>query len=229
MLETQRNNRFFVNMGILLLFLVIVGFGSAMFSSDTNPLTLPILYHIHAIFYLAWFSLFIIQARLIGFKKFARHKTLGYSSIFVIIGMLVTGIMMSAHSYVRGVSPVPDITLQNFLAFPMIDALGLVIFFSLGVLNRHNPNFHKHCMLIMSIVIMDPAIARLAMSLGFMPAALLIHIGLVVLVIWRDKRVDRRVHLITWLGLSWVILRLVFIFVVGATTGWASLMDMLFG
>lgn len=88
---------------------------------------------------------------------------------------------------------------------------------------------HKHCMLICSIAIMDPAIARLGMSLGVPPLILLIHIGLVALVMIYDKRSAGKIHFITWMGLAFIILRLAFIFTIGGTEAWASLMNSIYG
>lgn len=215
-------------MGILLLILVILGFGSALLTSQTNPASLPTLYHVHALIYLIWFLLFIFQARLINSNNRNLHKKLGYSSVVVVVVMLVTGIMMTSHSYDRGISPVPIVDIHQFLAFPLIDFLGLLIFFSLAFLTRHNALAHKHYMLLTSIVIMDPAIARLTASVGVPPAALLIHLGLVVLLMIHDRKANGKIHYATWFGLAWVILRVAFIFTIGATQIWADLMNTLF-
>jgi hypothetical protein len=114
------------------------------------------------------------------------------------------------------------------MSFPLLDLSGLLVFYLLGVLNRSKAIIHKHCMLICSIAIMDPAIARLAMSLGVPPLTLLIHIGLVVLVMIYDKRSAGKIHFITWLGLAFVVFRVAFIFTIGATEAWVSLMNSIY-
>jgi len=222
-------NRFYLNMGLLLLALVIIGFGLAAFSRGTNPANLPVLLHVHGLTYIAWFGLYIFQTNLIGKNNRSFHRKLGYSSVVVVVCMLVTGFLMSAYSYERGVSPIPDMTVQQFLIFPLIDLLGLSLFYGLAVLNRHRPLVHKHCMLLACIAIMDPAIARLAAEFGFPPASLLMHIALVGLVIIHDRRTHGKVHLVTWLGLGWIFLRIVFILSIGATDSWHTMMDGLFG
>ena len=45
---------FYRNMGILLLALVLSGFGLAAIGNDASPLELPLLFHIHAFSYLAF-------------------------------------------------------------------------------------------------------------------------------------------------------------------------------
>jgi hypothetical protein len=225
----QKHNTFYFKMGLLLTVLVIIGFGSAMIKGEKSPLDLPLLFHIHALVYMAWFLLFILQTKLISHHKYNLHKNLGYSSIFIVIAMLVTGFLMSITSYERGTSPVPGTTIEQFMSFPLLDLSGLFIFYLLGILNRSKAMTHKHCMLICSIAIMDPAIARLGMSLGVPPLILLIHIGLVALVMIYDKRSAGKIHFITWMGLAFIILRLAFIFTIGGTEAWASLMNSIYG
>lgn len=226
--SVQKQNTFYFKMGLLLITLVIVGFGSAMFNAGKSPLELPLLFHIHALVYIAWFMLFIIQTKLISKHNYNLHKNLGYSSILLVISMLVTAFFMSAVSYSRGTSPIPNTTLEQFMSFPLLDLSGLIIFYLLGVFNRSKANIHKHCMLITSIAIMDPAIARLAMSIGAPPLAILIHIGLVVLVMLYDKRSTGKINLITWLGLAFVVLRIVFFLTIATTEEWALFMDMIY-
>lgn len=227
--NAQMSNRFYFNMSLLLLTLVILGFGLAALSRGSNPADMPVLYHLHGLVYITWFALFVIQTHLIGKNNRGLHKKLGYSSVVLVICMLVTGFMMTEHSYVRGVSPIPDMTIQQFLVLPVIDLLGLSLFFSFAILQRNRPLVHKHSMLLSCILIMDPAIARLSFAMGFPPAALLIHVSLVGLVIIHDRRTYGKVHPVTWLGLTWLFLRVVFIFTIGTTETWKNLMDGFFG
>ena len=222
-------SNYYRNMGILLVVLVLAGFGFTAIGREISPLDLPLLFHIHAFAYLAWFVLYIVQTSLIAKRNHNTHRRLGYLSLLVIPAMLVTGFMMSMTSYDRGISPIPDTTIQQFMVFPLMDLFGLVLFFTIAFLNRHIALTHKHAMLLMSIAIMDPAVARLSFALGFPPAALLMHIGLVIMVIAYDRKTYQKVHWVTWLGLVYVIIRPIFIFTVGASEGWANLMDGMYG
>ena len=229
MIGRSVGSKFYFKMGLLMLTLVVAGFASAASVRGTSPLELPLLFHLHGIVFMAWFLLFINQARLIGNKHYVQHKKLGYASVIVVAVMMVTGVLIATASYQRGFSPVPEVNIQQFMAFPLVDLAGLLLFFTLGVLNRGNGLFHKHCMLIASIAILDPALARLAFTIGFMPLALLLHVGLVGVVMVYDRRSAGSIHVITWAGLAIVILRLVFIFIIGASEAWASLIDGIFG
>lgn len=228
MTSHNASNRYYLQMGALLLILVVVGFGSAMISNNRILADFPLLFHIHALVYISWFLLFIFQALLIGKLNHNLHKKLGYSSILLVVAMLVSAFMMASHTFTNGVSPVPIMTLPQFLSLPVLDGIGLFIFFAVAFFNRHNALTHKHSMLVACIVIMDPAIARLAMAVGIPPAALIIHLALIGLLIAHDWRARRKVHIVTWLGLAWLVFRVVFVFTVANTQMWADMMDIVF-
>lgn len=88
-------------MGLIMLILVISGFGSAALVRGLNPLTLPPLFHVHAVSYIAWFGLFLVQASLIGANKRALHIKLGQVSLLLVIAMLTSGWLMAQGSYGR--------------------------------------------------------------------------------------------------------------------------------
>lgn len=222
-------NRFYKAMGVLMLALVICGFGMAAIDNDLNPLQLPALFHLHAFAYLAWFSLYIYQASLIGRDNRALHITLGKCSVLLVLVMLVTGWFMTKGSFAKGVSSVPGINVHQFISFPLFDLLGLIVFYGLALLQRSDAEFHKRAMLLALVAIMSPALARLGIAIGFPPFSVVANVFLVGAVIWHDRKVLGRVHMITWLGFSWIFIRLAFLFGVAATETWAEIAEALLG
>lgn len=142
--------------------------------------------------------------------------------------MLATAWLMASHSYEKGISPIPIFTLEQFLMFPLFDLVGIVTFYLLAICNTDKPQIHKHSMLICSIAIMDPALARLGAAIGIAPIAVLFHIGLVVLVIVHDRRSQKHIHFVTWMGLAYVIIRPVLTLTFGTTDTWASIVQSMF-
>jgi hypothetical protein len=216
-------------MGVLLFGLVIAGFGLAALDRGMNPIELPLLFHLHGIVYVSWFGLFILQASLIGRNNKALHINLGKLSVVIVTVMLATGWLMAKGSFDRGVSPIPNISIQQFMAFPVFDLFGLVVFYSLALAKRFDAEFHKRAMLLALIAIIDPAVARIGLTIGFPPFPLVASILLVGVLIWHDRKVGSQVHLITWFGLIWIFLRVGFVFGFAATDLWASVANSLFG
>ena len=130
MSQDTAGNTFYFKMGLLLLALVIAGFGGAAMVRGGSPLELPLLFHMHGLVFIAWFLLFINQARLIGKRSYDSHKTMGLLSLILVAGMLTTGVMIAAESYSRGTSPVPNVSIQQFMAFPLDAALSVGSSFS---------------------------------------------------------------------------------------------------
>jgi hypothetical protein len=228
MYKPLTGNRFYQGMGVLLLSLVVIGFGLAALIRQQSPLDLPITFHMHAAVYLAWFGLFIFQASLIGNNNKALHMKLGQLSIILVIGMVLMGWIMAQSSFNRGISPIPDISIQQFMAFPVFDLFGLLLFYSLALFKRFDAEFHKRAILFASIAIMDPATARIGYVIDVAPFPIIASLLLVAAVIWHDRKVLSRVHIITWFGLLWVFLRVGFVFGFAATDLWANIANALF-
>ena len=220
-------NRFYRVMGFVLFGLVIAGFGFAAILRGQNPFELTLIFHLHGIVYLCWFVLFIVQVSLIGNNK-ALHMSLGKLSLVIVALMLITGWLMARGSFERGVSPIPDMSIQQFMAFPLFDLLGLLVFYSLGLLRRFNADFHKRAMLLSLIAIIDPAVARIGISIGFAPFPLVASLLLVGAVIWHDRAISNRVHMITWFGFAWIFIRVAFVFGIASSKLWADVANSLF-
>lgn len=220
-------NRFYRVMGFVLLGLVIAGFGLAAIIRGQNPFDLALIFHFHGIIYLCWFVLFIVQVSLIGNNK-ALHMKLGKMSLVIVTLMLVTGWLMARGSFERGISPIPGISIQQFMAFPFFDLLGLLVFYGLGLARRFDADFHKRAMLLSLIAIIDPATARIGISMGFEPFPLVASVLLVGAVIWHDRAISNRVHMITWLGFAWIFIRVAFVFGVASSNLWADVANTLF-
>ncbi len=228
MSEVKIQSRFFINMSLLLLGLVILGFGANSFALGLSPLDMPWLFHIHGVTYLLWFILLVVQTRLIANSNRLLHKMLGLSSLVIIPMMVATAFMMSGVSYDRGISPIPDMQIQQFMALPMLDIVAIILFYAIAFLNRHTPLTHKHGMIVLSVVIMDPALTRLGIVLGFPPLGLILHLMLIGMVILHDRKTYQKIHWLSWFGLVYIIARPVFLMTVAGTEGWTNLIDGLF-
>ncbi len=222
-MHTESGHRFYPIMGAVMLLLVIIGFGSAALERGTNPLELPLIVHLHGVIFLSWFGLFIVQASLIGRDRRALHMRLGKFSPILLFLMLLTAIPMVGDTLKRGVSPIPNISIEQFAASPISDLTGLVLFYSLALVRRSDAAFHKRAMLLALVAIMDPATARIGIAFGVPPLPLLASLGLIGALIWHDRRVFGRVQAITWFGLCWILLRPAFVFGFAATDLWTGM------
>ena len=138
-----------------------------------------------------------------------------------------SGMAAAIQGVVRGVGPF-GIDPRRFLIVPLF-AVGLfAVFVVAGIRARRDPQRHKRLMLLATIALLPPAIARWVLLLGLGPPVVLAvsTLFLLPLVGW-DLKTRRRLHPATlWGGLLLVVsgpLRLA----LAQTDGWLVLSDWL--
>jgi hypothetical protein len=231
----RSENRFFSGMAVAILLAIVVGFARTYFLRDLlsaptpAPLGLTPLIHWHGLLFTGWVFLFLVQARLVAAKRIDIHRRLGMAAAVLAALMVGIGTLVAIQAVVRGVGPF-GMDPRGFLIVPLF-ALGLfAVFVVAGIRARRDPQRHKRLMLLATIALLPPAIARWVLPLGFAPPVVLVvaTLFLVPLVIW-DLKTRRRLHPVTlWGGLLLVVsgpLRLA----LAHTEGWLAISDWLVG
>ena len=225
---TDKASKFYFNMGLLTLCLVLAGFGASALRHGKSPTDLPLLFHVHATIYVGWYLFYLIQVSLIDNKMRKIHKALGYTSVFLVLAMLVTGVLMMSDAWERSATPGPQVSTAHLMALVTTDLVALSAFYTIGVLYRHKPLTHKHAILMTGIVISPPGLARLALVIECPPAFLLLYFGLIGLLMLHDRKATGKIHPIAWAGVVYMVLRITFVTTVSNTESWNSLMHQLF-
>jgi hypothetical protein len=215
-------------MAALILFMAVVGFARTYFLRPLLPapaLVLPGLtpfIHVHAALFTGWVLLFFAQTKLVAANRLDLHRRLGMAGAVMAALMLVVGALVAILGVVRGVSPF-GMDPRRFLIVPLA-AIGLfAVFVAAGIRARHDPQTHKRLMLLGTIALLPPAIARWVLLLGLGPPVVFAIATLLVvpLVVW-DVKTRGRLHPVTlWGGLLLVLsgpIRLL----VAQTDGWLA-------
>jgi hypothetical protein len=222
----RRDRFFYTGMAVLVAAIVFAGFARTYFLKDLfgRP-ALPLLLHLHGILFTSWFALFLSQVTLVAAKRTDVHRRLGVVGAVLAAVMVVVGPIVAIHAASRGFAtpglPPPLV----FLAVPLFDILVFAILVAAGLYYRRQSQTHKRLMLLATIAILPPAIARLpfAFILATGPLAFFGLADLVLLAcILYDVIAHRRLHpAYVWGGLLIVVsqpLRLV----VGSTGAWLA-------
>ncbi len=205
---TQR--RFFVGMAAVLLAIVLLGFSPTFYlraylATPDLPQgvgALPVYLNLHGVILTAWFLLFFAQTALVASHRVDIHRRLGVATAVLAAAVVVIAMLV----IVRAVPRSPANGIPAF-ALPLVvigDIAGLIQFSLLvagGILFRRRPDTHKRLMLLASVSIVGPAIARLPWPDAFRPFAP--ALGLLVLlaaVIGHDLFKNGRVHRATIWG-----------------------------
>ena len=178
----SRHHLFVLAYAWVLLLIVLAGFAPSLylrFAFDQPPL-LPYLY-LHGAFITGWFVWLLVQAALINSCKPLLHRQLGYAGaaygVLVVIGGLMASLGQVSHDLSQGLTF--DTTIEaadpdlgsgiTYLAFishevwiSIADLLSFAMLLGAAVWLRSRFDIHKRLMLLAALVIVNPALGRLA-------------------------------------------------------------------
>ncbi len=196
--DTPRNaeRRFYGIAALVAATVVFAGFARTYYLGKAfDAPELPGLVHLHGVVMTGWIVLFGVQASLVAARRVALHRRLGMAGAFFAALVVVMGIATAIEGARRGISPGPPPLV--FLAIP----LGVILVFgalvAAAIANRRRPDWHKRLMLLATISMLTPAIARLpidALNAGGIVAFMGVTDLLAIACIAWDTARNRRLH-----------------------------------
>ncbi|MDH5263707.1 MAG: hypothetical protein OEX21_03035 [Betaproteobacteria bacterium] len=152
--------RFYGAAALVAALIAFVGFAPTYYLKGVfGAPALKALVHVHGIVMTLWILLFFAQVALVAARRVDLHRRLGVAGAALAAIVVVVGIATAIDGARRGVSPGPPPLV--FLAIPIGVALVFGLFVGAAVLLRRRSDWHKRLMLLASIAILTPAIARL--------------------------------------------------------------------
>ena len=160
--------RFFLGMAIAMAICTFAGFARTYYLMEySGAADLPWLVHLHGLLFTTWVLLFGAQAGLISAQRHDIHVITGSAGIALAAAMIVLGLWVAV-TRSRPPALVP-LTVEQFLIFPLISIGLFALFVGLAFANRDRPDHHKRYMLIASLNVILPALARMTVLLPFLP------------------------------------------------------------
>ena len=160
--------RFFLAIAILFPIAVLIGFAPTyylkpLFNSPPIP---RMIIHLHGLLMAIWVGLFIAQVYLIRSIRIKVHQRLGYLSIALAAGIIISGLVtaVAAAKYGSTSTPAGADPIQ-FLVVPFFDMVVFAMLFAGAVYYRRNAPNHKRLMLLTVLNFLPPAIARFPFGL----------------------------------------------------------------
>lgn len=188
-----RKTKFFLTIGFIGLFAVLMGFSTTFFIPLNNgTFSAPIVIYIHGALAFSWVCLFIVQTLLIQMDNFKRHRSLGFLGAALAAGLTLTFVPVGLYQIQKELSQgLGQIAISSIIG----TITSAIIFFSLvisGIINRHNPSTHKRLMLLATILLLWPAWFRFRHFFPSVPNpeiwfALVLSDSLIVISIIWDK------------------------------------------
>lgn len=215
---------FYTGMAVATALTVLAGFAPSYYlkgAFGTRPLS-PLL-HLHGAVFTTWIVFFIVQVRLVAARKVWLHRRLGIAGGVLAALMLVVGVAAAVDSARRGFTPPGGFPPLVFLALP-VGAVGtFAVLVTAALAWRRRSDVHKRLMLMATISILTPAIARLLGPAGFGPPVFFaVNDLFVVACVIYDRRVRGRVHPATAWGGAFFVLSQPLRIAIGHTAVWLA-------
>ena len=231
------DRRFFTGMALAMAAVAFVGFAPTYYlvalNDDSTPLLTPSV-HVHGALCTAWILLLVAQTGLIAVGRRQIHMRLGVAGVFVAAAVLVTGVLVAINSHRRTHTELTADTLADpyvFLIFPFTSVSLFALFVMLGMLNRRRPDVHKRLMMLATMNLLIPALARVVTQLttgmgfvgapGVVGAVLLVNVFLAALAV-HDYRTRGQLHPVTLWGGAFIVLTEPLRFAIGYSATWQA-------
>jgi hypothetical protein len=144
-----------------------------------------------------WFALFIVQLRLVAAGRTDLHRRLGVFGAVLVVLIVAVGVTTAVDAGRRGVSPAPEVTPLMFMAIPLADLVVFAILVGVALWNRRRSDIHKRLMLLATLSILTPGIARIPLAFvqqGGLPMFFGLTVLSVIICVVVDTVKNRRLH-----------------------------------
>jgi len=169
-------SRFFAAMGALLLLLVVLGFSQTFYLRAffaVRPIAPRVWLHGFAL--TAWFMGLVLQSVLVSTRRLDIHRRIGWGFAVLALAVVATGVWITLGTVSALSATGFDANTVQALA-PRIawgnysSVLTFALLVGAAIVSRRSPQAHKRLMLLASIAIISPALARILRWPVFGPA-----------------------------------------------------------
>ena len=143
------------------LLVVFAGFARTYYlKSAFGTPDLSALKHLHGVIMTAWFALFFVQVRLVATGRTAIHRKLGVVGVGLAILVVFVGVTLGIAAARSGAAPI-GLSPLVFLVFPIGEMVAFATLVTAAIVMRKRAAYHKRLMVLASIAMLTPAMARL--------------------------------------------------------------------
>ena len=203
----RSDDRFFLIMAFVMMALIFLGF-SMQLAAGRSTFARPWFVHAHALVFMGWVVLYVLQNVWVSRGSMALHRTLGWIGVVWIAGMILLGTTVTVAMVQGGRVPF-FFTPLSFLVFDPMSVLTFAGLSWTAVALRRQTDWHRRLHYCGMATLLAPAFGRLlpvpflipyAYEAAFAPGLIFPLIGIVA-----DWRRTGRVHPAWWWGLGAMI------------------------
>lgn len=216
---------FYVGMAVVFMALVFIGFAPSYYLKDAfHRPALPLLLHLHGVFFTLWIVLFLLQTVLVAAGRTDVHRRLGIAGGALALAMVVIVPTVAIKTTQPGFRAGPPAPLSA-LSLPFVNILVFATLVAAGFFYRRQPATHKRLMVLATLSIVPAATARLPLAIirSYGPVAFFGLTDLVLLAaIAYDAVKDRRFYAVYGWGLVFFGVWQPLSIRLGSTAAWLS-------
>jgi hypothetical protein len=187
--------RFYVGMALLMTAIVVSGFWRTYFGPLLRgAMDRPWIFHLHTLVFMGWMILLLTQVALVSLGRTRIHRKLGTIGIAYGFVVLTIGLVMTFTAPVLHLAAGDQQMDQaaGLLLLPLGDMVLFAGFFTAAIAYRPKPEIHKRLILLATVALLFPAVARLSFERPW--AFLAIWLSPVLAAMGYDGLTRRRVH-----------------------------------
>jgi len=205
--RANAEERFFMTAALAMAGVVIAGFSlNALMGRSSFSAPLPV--HIHALLFMGWMSLYVVQNALVATGNVGVHKRLGWLSAFWIPAMIAAALFVIVGMVRRGTVPFFFAPI-HFLSFDTMILASFAGLAGTAIRLRRRTDWHRRLMFCAMAALTGPGFGRLLpMPLLIPYAAETAVAASLIFPAWgilSDRRRLGRIHAAWWWGLAAII------------------------
>jgi hypothetical protein len=158
-LHTAPDDRFFLWSAYAMAAVIVAGFSLSIVMARSTFAAPPIV-HVHAVVFMGWVGIYVLQNVFAATGNRAMHKRLGWLAVGWMPLMLVMGIAITVTLARNGRVPF-FFQPQQFLIFNPIGLAGFLICSGTAIAMRHRTDWHRRLHLSGMAMLMGPGFGRL--------------------------------------------------------------------
>jgi hypothetical protein len=228
--EEAARGSFFFWLSALLLSFLLIGFAQTLYlRAFTEPEPIPAYLHVHGVVLTSWYVWLVVQTSMVRTGRTATHRRLGVIDAVIGAAVVIAGPMATLGVVGRlraagfdwdtdmsalgalGVEGVPMLNFASQVVWANFASIAVFAgLLAAAILLRRMPQAHKRLIVLASIAIVGPALARISRWPVFGgedgPFISVVFLGLLLVVIAHDLVTARRLHRATWIGCGVIVL-----------------------
>jgi hypothetical protein len=157
--KTAGEGGFFLRSAFAMAFVIVAGF-SVQLAMGRSSFASPPLVHAHAIVFMGWVTLYLLQNVFAATGRMGLHRRLGWLATGWIVAMLVLGCMVTVAMVRRGQAPFFFRPLQ-FLVFDPMTLFGFAGLTVAAILLRRRTDWHRRLHFCAMSLLLGPGFGRL--------------------------------------------------------------------